>query len=112
MPSYIVQRAFPQGLEIPVDEGGTDVCRAVIDRGAEHGVGGQSFGAQRDGRYREETYRDLRRYETTPLPSHSTRTKIRWPRCSWRPDVPKSNRAPRCGERIRWGRKRPNHGRK
>jgi hypothetical protein len=38
LPRYMVQRTFPQGLEIPVDEGGTNVCRAVIDRNAEHGV--------------------------------------------------------------------------
>ena len=38
MHRYIVQRTFPQGLEISVDEGGTNVCRAVIDRNAEHGV--------------------------------------------------------------------------
>jgi hypothetical protein len=38
LPRYMVQRTFPEGLEIPVDEDGTNVCRAVIDRNAEHGV--------------------------------------------------------------------------
>ena len=38
MPRYVVQRTFPQGLEIPVDEGGAEICRAVIDRNAEDGV--------------------------------------------------------------------------
>jgi hypothetical protein len=38
MPRYVVQRTFPRGLEIPVDEGGANVCRTLIDRNAEHGV--------------------------------------------------------------------------
>jgi hypothetical protein len=38
MPRYMVQRTFPEGLEIPVDERGTKVCRAVIDRNAEYAV--------------------------------------------------------------------------
>jgi uncharacterized protein DUF4242 len=38
MPRYMVERTFPHGLEIPVDEGGTAICRAVIERNAEDGV--------------------------------------------------------------------------
>ena len=38
MPRYIVQRTFPEGLHIPVDNGGADTCRAVIERNAEEGV--------------------------------------------------------------------------
>ncbi len=38
MPRYIVQRTFPEGLQIPVDEGGADVCRGVVDRNAQEGV--------------------------------------------------------------------------
>jgi hypothetical protein len=34
----MVQRTFPQGLEIPIADGGVDVCRAVIERNAEEGV--------------------------------------------------------------------------
>jgi hypothetical protein len=34
----MVQRTFPEGLHIPVDNGGADICRAVIDRNAEEGV--------------------------------------------------------------------------
>jgi hypothetical protein len=38
MPRYIVQRTFPEGLQIPVDEGGTDLCRGVIEHNAQEGV--------------------------------------------------------------------------
>jgi hypothetical protein len=38
MPRYMVQRSFPDGLHIPVGNGGADVCRAVVDRNAEEGV--------------------------------------------------------------------------
>jgi hypothetical protein len=38
MPRYIVQRTFPAGLEIPVDGGGADICRGVVERNAQEGV--------------------------------------------------------------------------
>jgi hypothetical protein len=38
MPRYMVQRAFPDGLQIPVDNGGADICRRVVERNAEEGV--------------------------------------------------------------------------
>jgi len=38
MPRYIVQRTFPEGLQIPVYEGGTDLCRGVIEHNAQEGV--------------------------------------------------------------------------
>ena len=38
MPRYIVQRSFPEGLHIPVKNGGADICRAVVERNAEEGV--------------------------------------------------------------------------
>jgi hypothetical protein len=38
MPRYIVQRTFPDGLVIPVDDGGGEICRAVIERNADDGV--------------------------------------------------------------------------
>jgi hypothetical protein len=38
MPRYIVQRTFPEGLPIPADAGGADLCRGVIERNAQEGV--------------------------------------------------------------------------
>jgi hypothetical protein len=38
MPRYIVERTFPTGLEIPVANGGTEICRSVVKRNAELGV--------------------------------------------------------------------------
>jgi Protein of unknown function (DUF4242) len=38
MPRYMVQRTFPDGLEIPVTEGGAEICRTVVERNAEEGV--------------------------------------------------------------------------
>jgi hypothetical protein len=38
MPRYIVQRTFPEGLQIPVDGNGADLCRGVIERNAQEGV--------------------------------------------------------------------------
>jgi hypothetical protein len=34
----MVARTFPDGLEIPIAQGGVEVCRAVIERNAEEGV--------------------------------------------------------------------------
>jgi hypothetical protein len=38
MPRYVVQRTFPDGLRIPVADGGVDVCQAVIEQNSEEGV--------------------------------------------------------------------------
>jgi hypothetical protein len=38
MRRYMVQRTFPEGLQIPIANGGAEVCRAVIERNADEGV--------------------------------------------------------------------------
>jgi hypothetical protein len=38
MPRYMVQRTFPEGLHIPVADGGVDICRGVVERNAAEGV--------------------------------------------------------------------------
>jgi hypothetical protein len=38
MPRYVVQRTFPDGLEIPAADVGDEICRAVVERNAEEGV--------------------------------------------------------------------------
>ena len=38
MPRYVVQRTFPDGLHIPIANGGGDLCRGVVDRNAQEGV--------------------------------------------------------------------------
>jgi hypothetical protein len=38
MPRYVVQRTFPEGLNIPVADGGAAICRAVVERNADQGV--------------------------------------------------------------------------
>ena len=38
MPRYIVERTFADGLHIPVDAGGAQVCLTVVDRNADEGV--------------------------------------------------------------------------
>lgn len=38
MPRYLVRRTFPQGLEIPVDDGGAQICRGIVERNSEYGV--------------------------------------------------------------------------
>jgi hypothetical protein len=38
MPRYMVHRTFPEGLQIPIASGGSDVCRSVVERNAEEGV--------------------------------------------------------------------------
>jgi hypothetical protein len=38
MPRYIVQRSFPDGLHIPVDNGGAKICRAVVERNSAEAV--------------------------------------------------------------------------
>jgi Protein of unknown function (DUF4242) len=38
MPRYLIERDFPEGLDIPPDEGGVNLCRTVIDNNAEDGV--------------------------------------------------------------------------
>ena len=42
MPRYMVQRTFAEGLQIPVADrvanGGSDICRTVLERNAEEAV--------------------------------------------------------------------------
>ena len=38
MPRYMVERTFPDGLEIPVNADGANVCLRVVGRNAELGV--------------------------------------------------------------------------
>lgn len=38
MPRYMVERTFPDGLNIPVDSEGASACGGVISRNAEGGV--------------------------------------------------------------------------
>ena len=38
MPRYMVQRTFADGLHIPIENGGAEVCRTVVERNAEEGV--------------------------------------------------------------------------
>ena len=38
MPRYIVERTFPDGLQIPMTDGGAAACLNVVDRNAELGV--------------------------------------------------------------------------
>jgi len=38
MPRYVVQRTFPEGLHIPVDNSGAERCREIVERNAEEGV--------------------------------------------------------------------------
>jgi hypothetical protein len=34
----MVHRTFPEGLQIPIASGGSDICRSVVERNAEEGV--------------------------------------------------------------------------
>jgi hypothetical protein len=38
MPRYMVHRTFPEGLQIPIANGGSDICCSVVERNAEEGV--------------------------------------------------------------------------
>jgi hypothetical protein len=38
MPRYVVERSFPDGLQIAVASGGAEVCGAVVERNSEEGV--------------------------------------------------------------------------
>ena len=38
MPRYLVERTFPGGLEIPINDEGVAACHAVIGNNAERGV--------------------------------------------------------------------------
>lgn len=38
MPRYVVERSFPDGLNIPVTAEGAAACLGVVDRNAEEGV--------------------------------------------------------------------------
>jgi hypothetical protein len=38
MPRYIVERTFADGLHIPVDATGAQVCLTVVDKNADEGV--------------------------------------------------------------------------
>jgi hypothetical protein len=38
MPRYLVERTFPDGLHIPIDPSGADLCRSVVDTNTEERV--------------------------------------------------------------------------
>jgi len=38
MARYVVERTFPDGLNIPVDAQGAGICLTVVDRNADEGV--------------------------------------------------------------------------
>lgn len=38
MPRYVVERTFPDGLEIPVNDSGAAICLTVVGRNADEGV--------------------------------------------------------------------------
>ena len=38
MPRYLVERAFPDGLNIPINKDGDHICSGVVVRNAEGGV--------------------------------------------------------------------------
>jgi hypothetical protein len=38
MTKYVVQRAFPDGLRVPVGNGGAVLCRRVVERNALEGA--------------------------------------------------------------------------
>jgi hypothetical protein len=38
MTRYMVERTFPQGLQVPVTEDGAQACLGVVDRNGELGV--------------------------------------------------------------------------
>ena len=38
MPRYMVERSFPDGLNIPVNDDGASLCGGVVYRNAENGV--------------------------------------------------------------------------
>jgi hypothetical protein len=38
MPRYVVERTFPEGLCIPIDTGGVELCREVVERNIQEGV--------------------------------------------------------------------------
>lgn len=38
MPRYLVERTFPDGLEIPMNEQGSGTCMSVVGGNANHGV--------------------------------------------------------------------------
>jgi Nickel responsive protein SCO4226-like len=38
MPRYMVQRTFPEGLHIPTENGGAELCAGIVERNAEEGV--------------------------------------------------------------------------
>jgi hypothetical protein len=38
MPRYLVERTFPDGLNIPVNENGARTCLGVVERNAQQGV--------------------------------------------------------------------------
>jgi hypothetical protein len=38
MPRYLVERTFPQGLAVPIDDKGAAACATIVGRNLEQGV--------------------------------------------------------------------------
>ena len=69
MPRYVVERTFPDGLQIPVTDGGADICRSVVERNSEEGVTWvhSYVGQDKSGASASTTRRTPRRSERPPI---------------------------------------------
>jgi hypothetical protein len=38
MPRYVVERTFTDGLRVPIDSSGIDICLEIVERNADDGV--------------------------------------------------------------------------
>jgi hypothetical protein len=38
MPRYVVERSFPEGLDVPAGGAGVELCRSIIDGNSDFGV--------------------------------------------------------------------------
>ena len=38
MPRYMIEREFPDGLQIPQNEAGAELCRGVVENNSDNGV--------------------------------------------------------------------------
>ena len=38
MPRYVIERTFPEGLILPIDETGAEICRSIVNNNAQDQV--------------------------------------------------------------------------
>ena len=83
MPRNVVQRTFPEGLHIPIENGGAELCGGVVERNAEEGVTWISSSSRRTRRARSASMTRPRPRQFARRPPATSSPSTVSPRCAY-----------------------------